>query len=71
MKAESVKFELGQIIYSKIAPELTGQITGILFRPNGVMYLVTWSDDLEEKYHHEIELTADKSFIAEKEEDTK
>lgn len=62
MKPDACKFTIGQIVYSVISSELTGQITGILFRQNGVSYLVAWSNNLEEKYHNEIELTAEKVF---------
>lgn len=59
---ETVKFTIGQIVYSKINSEFTGQITGICFRDSGVSYLVTWSNDLNEKWHAEFELTAEKQF---------
>lgn len=59
---DSVKFHLGQIIYSVLNVEFTGQITGILFRSNGPSYLVTWSNDLNEKYHSECELSSEKQF---------
>ncbi len=59
---ETVKFQIGQIVYSRITPEFTGQITGICFRAGGVFYCVTWSNDLNEKSHSEIELTEEKSF---------
>ena len=61
---DDVKFSLGQIVYSVINPELTGQVTGILFRHNGISYLVTWSTDLNEKYHHDIELCGEKKVVA-------
>lgn len=56
------KFTIGSTVYFKLKPETAGMITGILQRANGKIYLVTWSNDLTERYHAEIELTDEKTF---------
>lgn len=57
-----LSFQLGQEIYHRANPEeRRGIITGIIFRPTGATYLVTW-DDMEERYHFECELTDTKHF---------
>ena len=58
---DSVKFSLETFVYMKVKPDTPGMITGVLFRPCGVLYYVTWGN-AEETYHHEIELTTDKTF---------
>ena len=40
---DTVSFTLGQVVYLKTKTEHAGMVTGILFRPNGHSYLVTWS----------------------------
>lgn len=69
MKDHVVKFILGQIVYS-IVNGMKGQITGILFR-SAVSYAVTWSEDLEEKWHFDYELSAEKTFETELNENIK
>jgi len=59
-----VKFQLGETVYLVLSTEKPGMVTGILFRPNGVSYLVTWADGIEEKYHFDIELTREKAFAS-------
>ena len=61
-KMDTVSFTLGQVVYLKTKTEHGGMVTGILFRPNGHSYLVTWSHDFTERYHFEVELTAEKTF---------
>ena len=63
MSTDSLLFSLGQTVYLKIDTEETGMITGILFRPNGPTYAVTWASNLEESFHYDIELTTDKAYI--------
>ena len=58
---DTVKFNLGDTVYMKIKTEDAGMITGILFRQNGPIYLVTWPDR-NEQYHAEMELTTDKEY---------
>lgn len=55
------KFEIGQIIYHKLNPADPGMVTGLIIRPRGHGYYVTW-DDLEESHHYEMELTDEKGF---------
>jgi len=62
MKAETVKFNLGQIVYRKIKPESQVQITGILFRPHGHTYYCTDVDG-KELVCYECELTSEKGFV--------
>ena len=56
------KYALGQIVYFRLKPEVTGMVTAITFRPNGASYGVTWSSDMTEKNHYECELTDEKSY---------
>lgn len=60
--SDQVKYEIGQIVYAKVKSDIVGQVTGILFRPHGVMYAITWASDQNEKWHYDIELTAEKNF---------
>lgn len=64
MKTDAVAYSLGQTIYLKQKPDIAGMITGIMFRPNGFGYYVTWSSDLAERFHYEIELTLEKGYIS-------
>lgn len=63
MSTDSLSFSLGQVVYLKIDTEEVGMITGILFRPNGASYAVTWASNLTEDFHFDIELTADKAYV--------
>ena len=62
MKTDMLMFALGQKVYLKIKPESAGMVTGILFRPSGHSYFVTWASDLSERSHYELELTTEKVF---------
>lgn len=63
-------FQIGDIVWSKVVKDDDGQpkrgmITGILVRPTGCIYYVTWCDD-HESLHYAIELTEqepEKSFL--------
>jgi len=57
----NLEFQIGDIVYMKVAPEDAGMVTGYEVRPTGVAYYVTWAD-AEEQRHFAVELTADKSF---------
>jgi len=59
---DKVKYALGQILYFRIKPEVSGMVTAITFRPNGVSYGVTWSNDMAERSHFECELTDEKAY---------
>lgn len=59
-------FNLGQVVYQRVAPEDGGgMITGLLYRPGGtIQYLVSWgvAHEGSETQHWEAELTEDKAF---------
>lgn len=56
-------FQLGQIVYSKIVRDdgkpIRGMVTGIMIRPHGIAYLITWPKG-DETQHFHMELTAEK-----------
>lgn len=55
-------FPLQATVYHRVRPGVAGMVTGIIVRPTGLQYLVTWGEDLEEFTHYEIELTDEKTF---------
>lgn len=61
---DTLKYSIGEIVYLKINPdpEERGLITGIVFRPNSFVYLVSFKE--EERGCYEIELTSEPSFVA-------
>jgi hypothetical protein len=62
----SPKFPIGSTVYFRVSPETSGMVTGLLVRPaNVIIYVVTFGDELQERYCYEIELTDEKSFVAE------
>ena len=64
LKMDKVKFTLGQTVYLAIHGASVGMVTGIVFRPIGVSYYVTWSD-FTERSHYECELTDEKTYANE------
>ena len=64
MKPPSPSFDLGQTVYRKVAASIGGQVTGIMLRPGSCVYLVTWSDDYDERQHYALELTTERGFEA-------
>lgn len=54
---DALRYGLGDSVWFKLDREKEGMVTGILFRPSGVIYKVTW-EDMSEKDHYECELTA-------------
>lgn len=58
----SLKFHLGDKVWLKIDPECPGLVTGLVTRPGGYQYLVTWADSREEESHYDIELTDEEQF---------
>jgi len=54
------KYSLGDIVYPVISSEFTGMVTAIMFKGTGMLYGVTWSNDMEEKWHSENELQTEK-----------
>lgn len=61
---DKVKFTLGQTVYLAIHGASVGMVTGIVFRPVGVTYYVTWSD-FSERSHYACELTDEKIYTNE------
>ncbi len=60
---DAILFHLGESIYLRQRPDTVGMVTGIIWRPNGYGYYVTWSNDMVERFHYEIELTKQKGFV--------
>jgi hypothetical protein len=56
---DQVEFELGEIVFRKTEPEISGMVTGILFRPNGIMYYCKFSTEDENQFYN-VELIRDK-----------
>lgn len=61
MSSDSVKFDLEEIVYLRTDDEAKGMVTGIIYRPNGTMYIVAWGTE-NEQHHYACELTRDKAF---------
>lgn len=61
MSNDFVNFRLGEIVYFKVDDDKKGVVTGILYRPDGVAYMVTWND-CNEQAHFACELTIEKTF---------
>ena len=59
--ADAVKYKWGDVVHLRVDEDQSGVITGITYRPDGHVYLVTWSD-FTERTHFECELCAEKSF---------
>lgn len=57
---DALKFSLGDTVYHKVAED-HGMVTGILFRPIGVIYKVTWPSGAEVD-HYEMELSTERIF---------
>jgi hypothetical protein len=62
MTPDTLAFSIGQTVYLTIAPDETGMVTGIVFRPNGHQYAVSWASSMEETIHYELELSAEPVF---------
>lgn len=62
--SDALKYSIGQIVYAKIKPDVSGMVTAIVFRARGYSYWVTWSNDMSERSHDEVELTYEKSYVA-------
>jgi hypothetical protein len=58
---DKVEYELGEIVHYKVDDEQVGVITGIIYRPDGVAYMVTW-EDKDERTHFACELIRERSF---------
>lgn len=56
-----VHHAMGDIVYLKISPEYGGMVTGLMFRPTGVTYYITWQGAAE-TCHYDIELTTEKQY---------
>jgi hypothetical protein len=62
MNNDTVKFTLEEIVYLKIDEDAKGIVTGIIYRPTGTMYMVTWGMG-NEQHHYACELTTEKPFV--------
>jgi hypothetical protein len=52
-------FQIGDVVHRKASTEeRPGMVTGIMFRPAGFTYAITWEGSDEESHHYEIELQA-------------
>lgn len=55
----AAKFDLGDVVYHRAPIDRErGIVTGLLVRPTGVLYYVTWANKTECS-HFEIELTSE------------
>ncbi len=62
MKLPTPRWDIGTVLYLRVAAEEGGMLTGYVIRPGGVMsYLITWGDG-DEKTHWEVELTSEKVY---------
>lgn len=62
MNMDAVKFQLGEMVYRKLdGDQVAGMVTGIVFRPIGILYMATFGA-VEDSYY-DIELSADKNFV--------
>ena len=61
MSNDSTLFNLGDIVYMMVSPDDPGMVTGIIYRPHGISYLVTWGNSSETS-HYGIELTNVRGF---------
>jgi hypothetical protein len=59
---DTVKYNLGDIVYLKVKSEDAGMVTGILFRPRCVRYIIAWGSR-DDTTHYDIELTNQKAFV--------
>lgn len=63
MKTPVPMFNLGSSVYLKLNHEKKGMITGLTVRPGNVMlYLVTWTDPIEELEHWACELSDEQEY---------
>jgi hypothetical protein len=65
--SDAVRYKWGQVVHLKVDEDQSGVITGIIYRPDGHAYLVTWHD-FTERTHFECELITEKSFSNKKDE---
>lgn len=57
-------FALGDIVFLKTCPEqLERMVTGITFRPNGAVYMISIGSN--ESNHYEIEISSEKNLLKE------
>lgn len=56
----STRWDLGEILWLKVNPEMKGMVTGIILRSGPLIsYLIAWNDG-EETAHYEMELVDEK-----------
>jgi len=54
---ETAVFQIGETVFSAIASDERGMVTGIVLRASYCLYYVTWASDLNESLHEPIELS--------------
>lgn len=67
MRADVPRFALGELVFHK-TDDTPGVIVGLVYRPGGMVYEVTWQGRITES-HYECELTTDKPEYSQKEND--
>ncbi len=68
MQPDTPRFNYGSLVYHRTSGEDAGVITGLLYRPSGMLYEVAWghcSTDL----HHECELTLEQPALRPRSDD--
>ncbi len=63
MIPDTVKFRIGQKVYSVLDADKVGIITAILYRPSDILYCVAGPDGAD-IYRHEFEITEEKPITA-------
>lgn len=61
--ADTIKFSLGDIVYHVLEQDKAGVVTGIMYRPIGVIYYITWKKDASECSHYDVELSSERKFV--------
>lgn len=51
-------YDFGDMVRLRVCPEEAGMVTGLMFRPDGYKYFVTWGNG-NESVHYQIELTTE------------
>ena len=61
VKVDTVEYQFDEIVYLRVNEDKKCMVTGFIFRPGCVLYIISWSD-LGEKEHYASELTRERSF---------
>ena len=67
MAPDIPRFAYGAYVYHKTCGDEVGLVTGLIYRPTGLLYEVTWGRG-DTSPHHEIELTLEQPALRETEE---